>query len=52
MIEPLLSEFEESLSVHDRTIKIGFMIYELLSKAGYDDEEIHEVATAIEDIVG
>jgi hypothetical protein len=51
MIEPLLSELEESLSVHDRTVKIGFMLYELLSKAGYDDEEIAEVAQAMEDIV-
>lgn len=51
MIEPLLVELEESLSIHDRTVKIGFMLYELLSKAGYDDEEIHEVASAMEDIV-
>jgi hypothetical protein len=51
MIEPLLSELEESLEVHDRTIKIGFMLYELLSKAGYTDEEISEVAQAMEDIV-
>jgi hypothetical protein len=51
MIEPLLSELAESLSVHDRTVKIGFMIYELLNNAGYDDEEIHDVATAIVDIV-
>ena len=51
MIEPLLSELEESLEVHDRTVKIGFMLYELLSKAGYDDEEIAEVANAMVDIV-
>jgi hypothetical protein len=51
MIEPLLSELEESLSTHDRTVKIGFMLYELLSKAGYDDDEIHEVADAMVDIV-
>jgi hypothetical protein len=51
MIEPLLSELAESLSTHDRTIKIGFMLYELLSKSGYDDEEIAEVANAMEDIV-
>jgi hypothetical protein len=51
MIEPLLSELEESLSTHDRTVKIGFMIYELLMKAGYDDEEISEVANAMVDIV-
>jgi len=51
MVEPLLSEIEESLAVHDRTVKIGFMLYELLTKAGYDDDEISEVANAMEDIV-
>jgi len=51
MIEPLLGELAESLSVHDRTVKIGFMLYELLSTAGYDDEEILEVANAMVDIV-
>jgi hypothetical protein len=51
MIEPLLGEIAESLSVHERTVKIGFMLYELLSKAGYDDEEILEVANAMVDIV-
>jgi hypothetical protein len=52
MIEPILSELEESLSVHDRTVKIGFMIYELLSTAGYSDVEIAEVGSAVVDIVG
>jgi hypothetical protein len=47
MIEPLLAELEECLTTHDRTVKIGFMIYELLTAAGYDDEEIIEVASAI-----
>jgi len=51
MIEPLLGDIAESLSTHDRTVKIGFMFYELLSKAGYDDEEIAEVANAMVDIV-
>ncbi len=51
MIEPLLGEIAESLSVHDRTVKIGFMFYDLLGKAGYDDEEILEVANAMVDIV-
>jgi hypothetical protein len=51
MLEPLLGEISESLGVHDRTVKIGFMLYELLNKAGYDDEEIHEVADAMVDIV-
>ena len=51
MIEPLLGELAESLSVHDRTVKVGFMFYELLNKAGYDDEEIAEVANAMIDIV-
>jgi len=51
LIEPLLSELEESLEIHDRPIKIGFMLYELLSKAGYDDEGIAMVASAMDDIV-
>lgn len=51
MIEPLLSDLEESLSTHDRTVKIGFMLYELLTAAGYDDEEISDVANAMIDIV-
>lgn len=51
MLEPLLSELEESLSVHDRTVKIGFMLYEILTTAGYDDEEIAETANAMVDIV-
>jgi hypothetical protein len=51
LIEPLLGEIAESLGVHDRTVKVGFMLYELLSKAGYDDDEIHEVADAMIDIV-
>jgi hypothetical protein len=51
LIEPLLGEIAESLGVHDRTVKIGFMLYELLNKAGYDDEEIAEIASAMEDIV-
>lgn len=51
MIDPLLSELGESLSVHDRTAKIGFMLYEVLTKAGYDDKEIAEVADAMVDIV-
>jgi hypothetical protein len=51
MIEPLLGELAESLTTHDRTVKIGFMLYELLTKAGYDDEEVAEVANAMVDIV-
>jgi len=51
MIEPILSELEESLAMHDRTVKIAFMFYELLSTSGYDDSEIAEVAHAMEDIV-
>jgi hypothetical protein len=51
MIEPLLGELAEALDSHDRTVKVGFMFYELLNKAGYDDEEISEVANAMIDIV-
>lgn len=50
-LEPFLNELEEALSTHERTVKIGFMLYELLTKAGYDDDQIHEVADAMVDIV-
>lgn len=51
MIEPLLNDLEESLSTHDRPVTVGFMLYELLSKAGYSDEDIAEVGHVIVDIV-
>jgi hypothetical protein len=51
MIEPMLGELAESLRVHDRTVKIGFMLYELLNKAGYDDTELADVAKVMKDIV-
>jgi hypothetical protein len=51
MIEPMLGELAESLRVHDRTVKIGFMLYELLNKAGYDDAELADVAKVMKDIV-
>jgi hypothetical protein len=35
----MLGEIAESLDVLNRTVKFGFMLYELLSKADYDDEE-------------
>jgi hypothetical protein len=42
---------QESLLNHARPSLIAFHIYELLSNAGYDDEGISEIATALEDIV-
>jgi hypothetical protein len=51
MIEPMLGELAESLRVHDRTVKIGFMLYELLNKAGYVDTEIADVSKVMKDIV-
>lgn len=51
MLEPLLGELAESLNAHDRTVKVAFMLYEILNKSGYDDEEIAEVANAMVDIV-
>ena len=46
-----LDAIEEDLLNHSRPIQVAFHIYELLSEAGYDDEYIHEVASALEDIV-
>lgn len=51
MLTVKFAELEESLILHDRTAKIAFMMYELLAATGYDDEEIHEVADAMGDIV-
>lgn len=47
----LLEAIEEALLNNSRPVQIAFHIYELLSEAGYDDEYICEVATALEDIV-
>ena len=38
-----------SLRVHGKPTLVGFMLYDLLKDAGYDDEEIHDVATAMID---
>jgi uncharacterized protein YpiB (UPF0302 family) len=50
-MDDLLRAVEESLLNHNRPIQVAFHFYELLSKAGYDDEYIQEVASALEDIV-
>jgi|GEM_PF-4127864 len=41
-----------SLRVHGKTSLIGLMLVDLLQDAGYDDEEIHEVAAAMIDCTG
>lgn len=41
----------EALQVHARPGQIAFMFYELLTASDYSDEEILEVATALENIV-
>lgn len=46
-----LEAIEEALLNHSRPTQVAFHFYELLSVAGYDDEYISEVATAMEDIV-
>jgi hypothetical protein len=50
-MEALLQQLEESLLTHGRPALVAFHFYEILSKAGYDDEEIADVASALEDIV-
>lgn len=42
---------QESLSNHGKPALIAFQFYKLLIGAGYDDEEIVEIASALEDIV-
>ncbi len=50
-METLLQQLEESLLTQSRPVQVAFHIYELLSKAGYDDESIQEVSEALSDIV-
>jgi hypothetical protein len=51
MEEPSLQGVAESLRVHGRPSQIAFTLYELLAGTDYSDEEILEVAAALEDIV-
>jgi hypothetical protein len=51
MKEEQVTALAEALSSHERTVKLGFMIYEILSAAGYEDEDIHEIADSMIDIV-
>lgn len=46
-----MDKLQEALLDHGRPNALAFHIYEMLSEAGYDDEEISEVASALEDIV-
>lgn len=46
-----MDALQETLLNHGRPSAVAFHIYEMLSEAGYDDEEITEVASALEDIV-
>jgi hypothetical protein len=48
---PDLMRVAESLQQHGRPSQIAFTLYELLTAADYSDEEILEVAHALEDIV-
>jgi alkylhydroperoxidase/carboxymuconolactone decarboxylase family protein YurZ len=49
--KPDLLGVAESLRQHGRPSQIAFMVYELLTANDYTDEEILEVAAALEDIV-
>ena len=50
-METLLQQLQESLFTHGRPVQIAFHIFEILSKAGYNDELIEEVSAALADIV-
>jgi hypothetical protein len=55
MGEPLdisLDGVAASLRVHGKPGLVGLMLVDLLKDAGYDDEEIHDVATAMIDSTG
>ena len=47
-----MEALQESLLNHSRPAQIAFQFYEMLSEAGYNDEEIAEVTSALEDILG
>ena len=51
-MDSLFEQLKESLLNHGRPKAVAFHIYELLSEAGYDDEQIGEVSSALMDIVG
>jgi hypothetical protein len=54
MEEPLdisLQGVATSLRVHAKPSLVGFMLYDLLKEAGYDDEEIQDVASAMTESV-
>ncbi len=46
-----MEALQAALAEHSRPVTVAFDIYELLSNAGYADEEIVEIAAALEDIV-
>jgi hypothetical protein len=46
-----MDTLQESISNHGKPALIAFQFYKLLIGAGYDDEEIVELASALEDIV-
>jgi len=46
-----MNTLQELLFNHCGPAQIAFQFYEKLREAGYDDEEILEVAVALEDIV-
>ena len=50
-MERLLQQLHESLLTQARPVQVAFHIYEILSEAGYDDELIEEVSSALSDIV-
>ena len=50
-METQLLQLQESLLTHARPVNIAFHMYEILSEAGFDDEQIHEVSEALADIV-
>ena len=47
----MLEQLHESPLTHCRPVQIAFHLYEILSEAGYNDEQIEEVSTALNDIV-
>ena len=50
-MEELLHKLQDVLLTNARPVYIAFHLYEILSEAGYNDELIEEVSSALTDIV-
>ena len=48
-LDKTLQAFLDALEEHNQAGQLGYLLYDLLSDAGYDDDDIVEAATALVD---